>query len=106
MKRNRTAGNAFELQVLKKFIKFFPDILTSRNESRSMDAKKVDFCNTYPFHFQCKLSVNTPNFKILDEMPEGKNVLIYGKVVKANKNFMQKETYAILKLDDFLELLK
>ena len=102
--RNRRAGNGFELKVLKDIKDYFPDAVTSRNESRSIDAKKVDFCNTGKLNFQCKLSINTPGYKILDEMPdEGINVIIHGKCQKANKNFVLKDEYVIMKYKDFLK---
>jgi len=102
--RNRTAGNGYELKILKRLKEFFPDILTSRNESRSKDAEGVDFCNTGKFNFQCKLSINKPSYDVLERMPEGVNIVIHGHVKKANKNFVLQENYVIMKLDDFLEL--
>ena len=102
--RNRDAGNAYELQILKKLKEQFPDIVTSRNESRSLDAKGVDFCNTGKFNFQCKLSINKPGYEVLERMPEGINIVIHGHCKKAAKNFVKKEDYVILKLKDFLEL--
>ena len=106
MNRNRTAGNNYELKVLKKLKEIFPQIVTSRNESRSMDASKVDFCFTGPYNFQVKLSINKPSYDIINEMPEGVNVIIHGQVKKANKHFILKEEYAIIKLDDFINLIK
>ena len=103
--RNRNAGNGYELKILKKLKELFPDILTSRNESRSMDAKGVDFVNTKPFNFQCKLSITKPSYDVLERMPEGINVVIHGHVVKAEKNFVKKEDYVIMKLDDFIDLI-
>ena len=102
--RNRDAGNGYELKVLKKLQDLFPDILTSRNESRTMDGKGVDFVNTGKFNFQCKLSINKPSYDVIERMPEGVNVVIHGQVKKAAKNFILKEEYVIMKLDDFLEL--
>ena len=104
--RNRDAGHKYELNILAKLKELFPDILTSRNESRSLDAKKVDFCNTKPFNFQCKLTINQPNVRILDQMPSGKNVIIYGKIEKANKHFVKKGDYVIMKLSTFIDLLE
>ena len=103
--RNRTAGHQYERDILNKLKEIFPDIVTSRNESITMDAKKVDFCNTQDFNFQCKLSINQPNVKILDHMPPGKNVIIYGKVEKAEKNFVKKGDYVIMKLSTFIDLI-
>ena len=103
--RNRDAGNAYELKVLKKLKHLFPQIVTSRNESRSLDAKKVDFCFTGPFNFQVKLSMTKPSYDIIEDMPEGVNVIIHGQVKKSNKNFVLKEEYVILKLDEFIKLI-
>lgn len=103
--RNRDAGNGYELKVLKKLKELFPDIVTSRNESRSEDAKGVDFCNTGKVNFQCKLSINKPSYEVLERMPEGINIVIHGQVQKANKNFVLKEEYVIMKLNTLLDLL-
>ena len=103
--RNSDAGNGYELKVLKRLQHLFPQIVTSRNESRSQDAKKVDFCFTGPFNFQVKLSINKPSYDIIEDMPEGVNVIIHGQVKKSNKNFVLKEEYAIIKLDEFIKLI-
>ena len=49
--------------------------------------------------------MNFPGVNILDEMPEGKNVLIWGKVEKVNTRFMQRGTYAIMDFELFKELI-
>ena len=103
--RNRDAGHKYEREVLKKLKPLFPDIDTSRNESRKLDALGVDFCNTRPFNFQCKLSINKPSYDVLERMPEGKSVVIHGHVVKAAKNFIKKEDYVIMKLETFIDLI-
>ena len=103
--RNRDAGNGYEREILNKIKFLFPDILTSRNESRSLDAKKVDFCNTHPFNFQCKLQKQTPNVEILKQMPEGKNVIVWGKTRRASVNMVKDGDYVIMKLDTFLDLI-
>ena len=103
--RNREAGNKYELWIMDKIKFLFPNILTSRNESRTLDAQKVDFCNTNPFQIQCKLTQQTPNVDILDEMPEGKNVIIWGKTRRKNKNIVKNGDYVIMKLETFIELI-
>ena len=103
--RNRTAGNGYELEFIKKIKHIWENAVSSRFESRSLDAAKVDVVNTPPFQFQCKKQMNTPSVKILDEMPEGNNVIIWGKTEKANVNFMLKEEYVIMKLETFIDLL-
>ena len=103
--RNRTAGHRFELFIAELLRPIFPNVLTSRNESRTKDAQKIDLCNTGDWQIQCKLTTNAPSVDILDQMPKGKNVIIWGKVEKANVNFIHKETYVIMKLETFLPLI-
>ena len=103
--RNRTAGNGYELEFIKKIKHIWENAVSSRSESRSLDAAKVDVCNTPPFQFQCKLTQQTPNVNLLDEMPEGDNVIVWGKTEKANKNFVKKGDYVIMKLETFIDLL-
>ena len=103
--RNRDAGNGYELVFLNKVKHIWPNAVTSRSESRSLDAQKVDLCFTPPYKFQCKLQLNTPSVKLLDEMPGKDNVIVWGKTVKANKNFVKKEDYVIMKLDTFIDLI-
>ena len=38
-------------------------------------------------------------------MPDGKNIIIWGKTEKADKYFIKKGEYAIMKLDLLIELL-
>ena len=103
--RNRDAGNKYELWILDRIKGRFPNVVTSRNESRIMDGKKVDCCNTDPFQFQCKLTQNTPNVDILDEMPEGKNVIIWGKTKRKDVRMRKNGDYVIMKLDTFIDLI-
>lgn len=104
--RNRDAGHKFELDILSKLKDLFPGILTSRNESRTKDAQKIDFCNTDAYQFQAKLTKNFPGVDILDQMPEGKNIIIWGKTEKAKTNFVKKGEYVIMKFETFKELIK
>ena len=103
--RNRDAGHNYERKFVNRIKHIFPNVVTSRYESKSTDDKKVDLCFTGPYNFQCKFQMNTPPVKLLDEMPEGINVIIWGKTVKANVNFVLKEEYAIIKLDEFIKLI-
>jgi hypothetical protein len=104
--RNKKAGDKYELWFIKAIKSIWPKAGSSRNESRALDAKKVDVINTFPFQFQLKLQKNYPDIRILDQMPEGNNVIVWGKTEKAEKNFIKKGDYAIMKLDLFLDLIK
>lgn len=117
-KRNKQAGNAHEVQVVKKLKEVgYKHVATSRACNKIRDGEKVDVCNTdeskygrLPFNFQCKtLSKPAPYGKILDEMPEGDeiNVLIH-KQTKKDKagRFQHRGTYAIMAVDDFYDIIK
>jgi hypothetical protein len=105
MNRNRTAGNTYERYICNLLKTIFPNVLTSRNESRTMDAKKVDLVNTEPYHFQIKLTKSFPGVDILDEMPSGENIIIWGRVKKAKVNFIKKGDYAIMNLRTLTKLI-
>jgi hypothetical protein len=107
--RNRTAGNNFERYCQKKLVDIFPNTLTSRNESRTLDALKVDLTNTDPFYFQCKsLATKADYHTLINEMPQTNNinVVLHRFTKKANTRFIKQEDYAILKMDDFINLIK
>lgn len=110
MKRNRTAGHNFERKIIKELKQLgFKDAVSSRSESRNMDDKKVDICNTPGWYFQCKTSINNPQYdKILHEMPDdgNTNVILHQKTKKANKKFMPQGDYVVMKKEDFYKLLQ
>ena len=106
MRNNRTAGHKFELKLLKWLKDIFPNAVTARSESKRLDDSGVDFAFTDLWQFQAKHSCNNVNYSnVLDKMPIGLNVLIHEKTEKSNKNFLVKETYAIMDLDTFKILL-
>ena len=106
--RNRTAGNAFELVIAKLLKPLFPMVKTSRYGSRELDALKVDLMHTEPFNFQIKLTQQTPSVRLLDEMPDDKNIniIVWGKTEKADRYIMNKGNYAILKMDDLIKIIE
>lgn len=110
MKNNRVKGNNWERILVNRFKEIgYIDACTSRAESRNMDAKKVDLCNTEPWRVQAKnLSKLVDYVKVLNSMPQDKdgvNVICHKKTRKRDKNFVVEGEYAILKLDDFFDLL-
>ena len=77
---NRDKGHRWELKVLAMLKPIFPNILTSRNESRTEDAKKIDLVNTGHLAIQCKNYKSKPNFtKIFNEMQTEKTKIIFYK---------------------------
>jgi hypothetical protein len=112
--RNRTAGHNWERQCVNLLKRFFPNIITSRSESKSRDDQKVDLMNRnefkngkIPFDFQCKTTSSNINYvRLLDEMPDDNNPIILHKYTrKAEKNFIEGGKYVIMKLDTFEKLL-
>jgi hypothetical protein len=104
--RNRKAGNNYELEKAKQLQPLFPDIITTRLGSRYLDSQKVDLMNTGRYQFQCKLTQAIPQIRLLDQMPAGKrNVIIWGKTAKVSKYIVRQGEYAILKWNDFVEIL-
>jgi len=109
MVNNRRRGHSWELEMIHLLKKMgYSKAVSSRQESRTLDAAKVDICYTPPFNFQCKLHTKKVDYpKILGEMPEeGINVILHKYSTRDKQNFMTKGTYAILNLKDFLELIK
>lgn len=109
-RNNRTAGNNFERQCVIDMRGIgFGKAVTSRAESRNMDAKKVDICYTEPFYFQCKNMVGNINYEeILNEMPSEDmiNIVLHKKTRKVNDRFLTTGTYAFLKYEDLLKILE
>lgn len=105
--KNRDRGNSYELSVIKRIRHIYPDAVSSRSESKNLDNKQVDICYTGNFHIQCKLMATKPDYKILDEMPQDKIPVIFHKYTRKGKvNFITQGEYAILKLDDFINILE
>ena len=107
-KRNKTAGHNFEREVIKDFVDHgWETAVSSRSESRRLDAMKVDICYTNPFSVQCKnMATKVDYHAILESMPKGHNinVIAHKFTKKANKNFLEAGKYVIMTYDDFFRL--
>lgn len=109
--RNRTAGLNYERKIIKdlKELKLFPAAVSSRAESKNMDDKGVDICNTPGFYIQCKNSKTNPRYDVLlEEMPQEPgiiNAVIHQKTKKANTKFIAQGEYVVVKKADFYRLL-
>lgn len=99
----RNVGHAYERQVMHEMIDLgWPDCRTSRNDSRVLDAMKVDLTNTEPLSLQCKRWNSAPAYhKVLAEMPEGLNVILHKRPNKGEVAVMDKQTFYY-----FIKLLK
>ena len=118
--RNARKGHNYELDVIKRLntilstlnlIKNDSDlIVSSRSESRRLDAKKIDLVsNILPCYVQCKSTSTTPQIhKILTDpkTPEDRPLVIYHKLTKKKKNrFMAQGEYVYMGSEFFHTLL-
>ena len=112
--RNRSAGNAWEREIVKKLndLEVFPKLGTTRELSRSLDAKKVDITvrdndDRFDYAIQCKNTKSSLNYsKLLSEIDaKGTKVIFHKQTKKGDKNFYLKGKYAILNLDDFIDII-
>jgi len=108
--RNRTAGHNWERVCCKKLIEIYPDVCTSRAESRTRDDLKVDLCKTGFLNVQNKTRSQKEDYvKVLGEMPdeEGQINVIFDKQTRKKGNrFLSVGEFAHLNLDDFIELVR
>ena len=117
-KRNRHAGHQLERTLAEIFRAIgFPHVVTTRSESRSRDAQKIDLMNKeervngrFPYNVQAKNStVHLKYAKLLAEIPEVPNVMnvvIHKQTQKVGSRFLPTGEYAILSLNDFLTLIQ
>jgi hypothetical protein len=109
--RNRSAGHSWERECVKLLSEFFPDVVTSRSESRRRDDQKVDLCYTDYLNVQCKtLKDRVDYISIIKEMPveDGQlNVIFERKTKKSPKGkFVMQGKYVHMTLDDFINLIR
>ena len=96
----RKKGNTFELKFIE-FLKIYGyEAKSSRSESKNLDNQKVDVVDNTPFYFQCKAveRMKESYHDILASMKEGKVPVVIHK--RNNKG-----TVAVMKLEDFANLL-
>jgi len=94
---NRKKGNQYETDLAVELREFFPEVVTSRSESKRTDDKGVDFCYTAPFNIQAKAWERAPSYHaVLKEMPDwdgNMNVIFHKKNHKGTVVIMTKETF-------------
>lgn len=114
-RNNKTAGNSWERECVNKLKHIFPNMVTSRSESKSLDDDKIDLANKrphingfLPFEFQCKNMASPIDYiEELAKMP-GVNprIVLHKKTKKSGKLFMTKGLLAVMSIDDFIPLLE
>lgn len=97
LKNNRKRGNAYEVLIAQELRELgFPQIKTSRSESKSMDDRKVDLIdldNKLFFYPQLKATIKTPDyFGIEKECPlKDKPFVIFWKKIKPTESTFRSE---------------
>lgn len=114
--RNRIAGHNWERECKNLLKKFFPDIVTTRSESRNRDNEKIDLMNknesvsgVLPFEFQCKNTCTKLDYNsLISEMPGRNTPCIFHKYTEKSKSgkFIEKGRFAILPMDEFIKILE
>lgn len=117
-KRNRAAGNNWERELAKFFRELgYPHVATTRQESRSRDADKIDLMNKeehtngrFPFNIQAKNTIKQVKYaKLLSELPtqEGViNAIFHKHTTRTGDRFLGTGKYVILSVKDFEKLLR
>lgn len=124
--KNATKGHNYERDVIKILQNIgFPHAVSTRSESRSLDAQKVDITNKnahkngrLPFNFQCKsltdVEIESGRLEKVKyrellheiEISEGiYNVVLHRHTVKKETNFMVQGEYAFMHQKDFFALV-
>lgn len=116
-KRNRSAGHKWERTLVDEFKQLgFPHVVTTRSESRSRDAQKIDLMNKdelingrFPFNVQAKTTTNHVKYaKLLAEMPSVvgvTNIVIHKQTQKVGTRFQPVGMYVVMMFSDFKQLL-
>lgn len=108
----RRKGHRYELKIVNEVKELgYPNVCTSRAESRNMDAKKVDVFDPtgeFPCYIQTKCTKSTPNyFTIKEEAGELDKplVLFWNKQDNAKVNMKSIGEVVLLDKDFFYELI-
>lgn len=92
----RNKGNKYEQKLCLELKEYFPNVVTSRSESKRTDDLGVDFCYTGIFNIQAKAveKLRGGHHEILDRMPKiGINVVFHKRNNKGTTVTMSKELF-------------
>ncbi len=102
----RKKGIGYELDIIKKLKPIYPNAVSSRSESKSLDDRKVDICYTGVWRVQCKaVEALGSSHQTLAEMEKAKLNFEEGISVVFHKR-NNKGTVVSLQLDDFMNIIK
>lgn len=104
MVNSRRKGHNFERYLVNRLKHIFPQCSTSRYTSKKEDDNGIDLCDTGNFAFQAKSLSRMPQInEIFDHMKTLKQKVI---LFKHSKTRGKKGEYAIIGLDDFIQILE
>lgn len=117
VKDDKITGKQLQTLPDERFL-VFPKLGSTRKLSRSLDAKKVDITvensdriDEFPYLIQAKTAVTetVPYVKLIEEIEQknkqGIPVVFHQKTIKQGSIFRVKGEYAILKLENFIDLI-
>lgn len=116
--RSRRVGHGWERELAEMFRSIgYKDVITTRQGSRELDNLKIDLMNSntskegrLPWNVQAKCVKGHLSYgKVLEELPTEQgivNVICHKSTKKVNNRFIEQGRYAILYLDDFIEMVK
>ncbi len=117
-KRNRVAGSNWERELAQLFRDIgYPHVITTRQGSRLRDSQKIDLMNSdeskygrLPYNVQAKnVKGHLQYAKVIEELPKDPgivNVVLHKQTNKVNNRFVCTGKYAILHMEDFVNMLK
>jgi len=110
MINSRKKWCVYELDILHKYKKYYPDVLTSRNWWKYYDDLWIDLLNTPPFNVQCKNVQNFSMSKAFGTLSYMEKNIKWKSSLENNYNIIHthiksKWDVVILSQDDFFEIL-
>lgn len=117
-KRNRNAGSGWERELAQLFRSIgYPHVITTRQGSRLRDSQKIDLMNSdesehgrLPYNVQAKnVKGHLQYAKVIGELPDNPgitNVVLHKQTAKVKNRFICTGKYAILHMDNFIEMVK
>lgn len=113
LKNNRKRGNAYEVLIAQELRDLgFPNIKTSRSESKSMDDRKIDLVdldNKLFFYPQLKATIKTPDYFGIEKSCPLKDkpfVIFWKKIKPTDSTFRSEGEIVMLPKDFFYKLIK
>lgn len=116
MSNNRNRGNGLERAYRRKLIDIgYEDVVTTRSESRNMDALGIDLMGaSLPFYIQVKSSNNRAfnhhrwYNERLEKLPDDKPTIVFNRITKKSEagRFMTDGEYVTLRMEDFLTMIE